>query len=79
MASHPDVRGQGFGEAVLKAILEWVGADDSGDLWCNARETAIRFYERHGFRIIGERFEIPNAGPHFRMWLPRGRDRDAAH
>ena len=39
----------------------------SGQLWCNARESARGFYEKHGWRIESERFDIPTAGPHFRM------------
>jgi hypothetical protein len=36
-------------------------------LWCNARQPAVPFYERLGWRTISEQFEIPTAGPHFRM------------
>jgi len=39
----------------------------SSQLWCNARESARGFYEKHGWLIESGRFDIPTAGPHFRM------------
>lgn len=35
--------------------------------WCNARVPAIAFYERHGWKVDSEIFDIPTAGPHRRM------------
>ena len=35
--------------------------------WCNARVTAIGFYEKLGWRVVSEAFEVPTAGPHVRM------------
>jgi len=39
--------------------------------WCNARVPAIPFYERHGWKVDSEEFDIPTAGPHRKMvkWL----------
>ena len=36
-------------------------------VWCNARVPAQRFYERHGWRAVSNRFDIPHHGPHVRM------------
>lgn len=35
--------------------------------WCNARVPAIRFYERHEWRVDSDEFDIPTAGPHRKM------------
>ena len=35
--------------------------------WCNARVPALRFYERHGWKVDSEEFDIPTAGPHRKM------------
>ena len=35
--------------------------------WCNARTPALGFYRKLGWAPVGEQFEIPTAGPHFRM------------
>ncbi len=36
-------------------------------IWFNARESAVRFYERHSYEIIGNAFYIPNVGGHYVM------------
>ena len=33
-------------------------------LWCNARSPAIGFYERAGWHVVSDEFDIPTAGPH---------------
>ncbi len=38
--------------------------------WCNARSTAIRFYEKNGWRIVSDEFIIEKYGPHRRMVKP---------
>jgi GNAT superfamily N-acetyltransferase len=56
---------------VGRAILSWLEVELAQQsvclLWCNARKPAVPFYERLGWRVISEQFEIPTAGPHFRM------------
>jgi len=37
------------------------------ELWCNARETAVSFYAKYGWRVDGKPFEIPRIGPHYVM------------
>ena len=67
MAVHPDHRGARHGRRVLDALV--AHARDAGGAvpWCNARERALRFYERAGFRTYGERFDSAGSGPHFVM------------
>ncbi len=69
MASHPSVRGAGFGAALLAACVEEAARRGASLIWCNAREAALGFYLRAGFVATGERFEIPGIGPHYRMHL----------
>lgn len=56
---------------VGRGLLLWLESELSRQsvqlLWCNARRPAVPFYERLGWRTISEQFEIPTAGPHFRM------------
>jgi predicted GNAT family N-acyltransferase len=68
MATDPERRGTGAGSAVLDAVLTDL---DDGLLWCLAREPAIEFYRRHGFRSEGEAFLDEELQlPHLRMWRP---------
>jgi len=36
-------------------------------LWANVRKPAVEFYRKHGWIIVSDEFEIPTAGPHFKM------------
>ena len=58
-------RGSGLGQRLLAA------SDDLLPIgllrWCNARMTAVGFYQRHGWTIVSPVFDIPTAGPHCRM------------
>jgi GNAT superfamily N-acetyltransferase len=69
MASHPTVRGLGYGAAALAACLAEARARGAALVWCNAREAALGFYLRAGFVASGDRFEIAGIGPHFRAHL----------
>ncbi|WP_114166099.1 GNAT family N-acetyltransferase [Exiguobacterium sp. TNDT2] len=63
MATDPKSAGQGIGSAFLQALHREL--DDAW--WCNAREVAVRFYERNGLVKIGDAFDIPGIGPHYVM------------
>ena len=62
-------RNQQIGAAILHAVLADVRAElPVAGVYLNAQLRAVPFYERHGFRKEGERFE--EAGiQHFRMVL----------
>lgn len=67
MAVAPDLRGSGIGRQLIQACVDFTRDNGVGLLWCNARLTALEFYRKLGFEIIGGEFEIPDVGPHFRM------------
>ncbi len=67
MATEADVRGAGFGTALLAAAIEHVAASGGRELWCNARLVAVGFYQRAGFGVVSEEFDIPGIGPHVVM------------
>ena len=67
MATTPEVRGQGFGRALLENCFAHIRARGGTLLWCNARVVALAFYEHLGFVAEGEEFEIVPIGPHYVM------------
>jgi len=71
MAVAADLRGTGVGAALLAAAIEAVQSAGAPLLWCEAREAAEGFYEKHGFVGSGELFDVPVAGPHRHMRLNR--------
>lgn len=68
MATSRAWRGRGIGLRLI-AHVEAALVVPSGRpvVWLNSRETAVGFYNRAGFRLVSEKFEIENVGPHFRM------------
>lgn len=70
MAVRPDFQGTGLGARLLDAALPRLALrhPGMGIVWCNARESAVGFYKRQGFVVEGEPFELPEIGPHYRMW-----------
>lgn len=65
MASEEAVRGRGHGATALAAALGYARERGATRVWCNARTGALCFYVRHGFTVVGEEFELPDAGPHY--------------
>jgi GNAT superfamily N-acetyltransferase len=68
MAITPAHQGQGLGAAIITEAAARVRADGSHVLWCNARDTALGFYDGLGFIVHGEGFVTPDSGlPHHVM------------
>jgi ribosomal protein S18 acetylase RimI-like enzyme len=70
MATAPDARGHGAGTRVLDALLLHAREQGAACVWCNARTPALAFYERAGFRVASEVFDVPPIGPHVVMSRP---------
>jgi GNAT superfamily N-acetyltransferase len=49
-------QGEGIGALVLEAAIDLVRAAGAPLLWAHARVTALAFYERLGFTIVGEEY-----------------------
>jgi GNAT superfamily N-acetyltransferase len=67
MATTPEVRGLGYGRALITACLAHVAAHQGLTLWCNGRTSAAGFYTTMGFAPIGEEF-MADTGPHYVFW-----------
>lgn len=67
MATEPGERGKGYGNEILRGLLDEARARGVKLVWCNARVGALPFYKRFGFTIESELFEIPHGGPHHVM------------
>ena len=69
MATDADVRGAGYGAALLGGCIEHATASGGSELWCNARMPAVGFYRRGGLEVVSEEFDVPGIGPHVVMAL----------
>ncbi len=67
MATTDAVRGHGIGTQMLLACVGYVATQRGALLWCDSRVGARAFYERNGFVVLGDGYDVPDVGPHFFM------------
>ena len=65
MAVLDEFQKKGFGEALLNYCENEIKLKKGNLIWFNARKTAVGFYKKSGYKILGDRFEIPDVGPHY--------------
>ena len=68
MAVLPTHQKKGLGDLLLEAAENYIKQQDADLIWFNAREVAVGFYNKAGYTISGELFEIPTVGPHYVMF-----------
>lgn len=68
MATLPEYQGKGMGKRLIQKALELLFARNLELFWCNARSTAIGFYQGQGLQTIGNEFEVSGIGPHYVMY-----------
>lgn len=69
MAVGVEVQGQGIGRALLETGEERLRELGAGRAWANGRDTALPFYERLGWRVVGDGFAMASGLPHHRIEL----------
>ena len=69
MAVDADRQGQGVGRVLLEAGVERARAAGGHRLWANGRDTALGFYQRLGWRVVGDGFLLGEGRPHHRIEL----------
>jgi len=69
MATRADLVRTGVGRALLRFAEEELAAERGARplLWCNARVGAVGFYERLGWTVVSDVFDVPTVGPHRAM------------
>lgn len=67
MAVAPECAGRGLGKRLVEDAKRRIAERAGRRIWCNARQTAQGFYLRQGFATQGERFDLPDIGPHVVM------------
>ncbi|MBC9932599.1 1-(5-phosphoribosyl)-5-[(5-phosphoribosylamino)methylideneamino]imidazole-4-carboxamide isomerase [Chitinophaga qingshengii] len=56
LATLPAAQGKGYGKAILAHLSDICRKENIKLLWCNARDTAVSFYERLGYTTRGNYF-----------------------
>jgi GNAT superfamily N-acetyltransferase len=58
------IRGTGIGRAVVDRATELAASEGANSLWAEARSSALGFYERTGWTVIGDEWIKAGIGPH---------------
>jgi len=66
LAVMADHRRRGVGTALMERLHAIAGDAGLTGAWCHAQVSAVRFYERLGYRAVGDVFEEADI-PHVRM------------
>jgi GNAT superfamily N-acetyltransferase len=70
MAVDGRMQGQGIGRALLDAAVDRLRTRQAERVWANGRDTALGFYERSGWKVVGDGYEMgPGGLPHHRVEL----------
>ena len=67
MAVSEDYQGKGIGKKLVEKAEEILSEAQIHKIWMNARETAAEFYQKLGYKVEGELFNIKPIGFHYVM------------
>lgn len=68
MATAAKAQGRGYGRMLLEQAEKSLKEKGVRFVWCNARIIALDFYLKMGYEVQGSVFDIPEIGPHMRMY-----------
>lgn len=60
---------KGIGKKLIEEALIYCKNQEAKLIWFNAREVAVGFYSKLGFKTIGTSFVIKDIGKHFVMFI----------
>lgn len=70
MATNLNYNGMGAGSLIIINAIKYLKKKYNIDIiWCDARENAIGFYKKLGFKLIKGPYEIPIIGKHYLMCM----------
>lgn len=69
MATDIEFSGKGYGRELVIFAINYIKNTNAVLIWCNARKSAVPFYQKLGFESRSEEFEIAGIGPHYEMIL----------
>jgi GNAT superfamily N-acetyltransferase len=61
-------QGQGIGAELIKYAEHKLKDMNAAVLWFHARTSALEFYNKMGYKVLGEQIHLEPAGPHFKMY-----------
>lgn len=61
------VRKKGYAKKLLQKTEDYARQNGANYIWCNARISALGFYEKNDYKIYGKEFYVENIGQHYIM------------
>ena len=77
MVTAESLRGMGIGRAVLDGAVELAAASGAVSMWAQARTSALEFYCRAGWAVVGDEWIKPGVGPHLYIHRSARVDQDS--
>lgn len=68
MAVLENFQKKGLGEKLVKHCENYLAEQKNHLIWFNARENAVGFYKKLGYKIMGNAFDIKSVGTHYLMF-----------
>lgn len=69
MGTDPEYGGKGAGRLIVELAKKLLAQKGYAVVWCDARKVALGFYERLGFEIVGDWYDVPQIGLHKTMFF----------
>ena len=67
MAVEEGLQGKGIGTIILKELEKSAKRKGANHMTLNARESAVGFYKKQGYRIVGKASTLFGVIPHYKM------------
>ena len=67
MAMDVSVRKKGYANEILKKAEAYALENGAKYIWCNARVSALGFYEKNNYALYGKEFYVEDIGQHYIM------------
>lgn len=68
MAVLENYQGKNIGKTLMEFLPDFLKEKNIPNIWCNARKNAVSFYQKFGFEMHGDAFEIEEVGTHILMF-----------
>lgn len=68
MAVLEGFRKYGLGKKIVEYSEDYLKQKNISLIWFNARESAVGFYQKSGYQVLGDSFDIPDVGIHYVMY-----------
>ena len=67
MAVEESYQGQGIGRCIVKHMEQYAKEHNANELFLNARENAVGFYEKQGYKVIEKSYVLFDSIQHYKM------------